>query len=397
MSLRPVRGHLEARSALARARGTASIPRALLFHGAPGVGKQRMALWTAQLLLCERADASGPCGECKDCRLSLRLEHPDLHWFFPLARPRGSHTPRRLAEALEEARSEALAERREDPLWGVHSDEVRGLYLAVARTLRRQAHRKPAMSERQVFIVAEAEHLVPQASSPEAANALLKLLEEPPGATWFVLTSSRPRSLLPTIRSRTFPLHLAPLSREEVRRFLVEEAGAAETSAEEAARRGQGSIGRALDFLPRDSGDEGPLERLRRESFRILRAALEGSPGSGLALAHDYPVSQARGLRDRFAHLEEWLRDLGATAAGAEDRVLNQDALEYLSRVVREKGITALSAARAVGPVEEARRLAGGNVNPQLLVAGLVRELRETLLGRVAVETGSHAPGAGRR
>ncbi|NIP60138.1 MAG: hypothetical protein GWO00_20145, partial [Gemmatimonadetes bacterium] len=73
-------------------------------------------------------------------------------------------------------------------------------------------------------------------------------------------------------------------------------------------------------------------------------------------------MSRARGLRDRFAHLEEWLRDLGATAAGAEERVLNQDALDYLSRAVREKGITALSAARAVGPVEAARRMAGGNV-----------------------------------
>lgn len=393
MSLRPVWGHVESRKALARARRTGSIPRALLYHGAPGVGKQRMALWTAQLLLCERADGSGPCGGCKDCRLSLRLEHPDLHWFFPLARPRGSYSPRRLAEALEEARAEALAQRRRDPLWGAHSDEVRGLYLAAARTLRRKAHRKPAMSERQVFIVAEAEHLVPQASSPEAANALLKLLEEPPDGTWFVLTSSRPGSLLPTIRSRTFPLHLAPLPREEVRKFLVQETDADETSAEEAARHGQGSIGRALDFLPMDSGEDGPLEQLRRESFRILQAALAGSPGAGLALAHDYPVSQARGLRDRFAHLEEWLRDLGAAAAGAEESVLNQDALDYLSRVVREKGITALSAARAVGPVEEARRLAGGNVNPQLLVAGLVRELRQTLLGASPEVAGS--PGSG--
>lgn len=388
--MKQIRGHEEARRALVRAHRQDSIPQVLLMHGAPGIGKQRLALWVGQLILCRDPDESGPCGRCKDCRLVLQLEHPDLHWFFPLPRPRGSRSPDKLAEVLEEERADALEERRKDGLWTARSDEVRGLYLATARTLRRKAQRKPAMAERQLFVIAEAEELVPQASSPEAANALLKLLEEPPAATSFVLTSSRPGRLLPTVRSRSFPLHLSGLDTAEVESFLVEEADADPDEAEKAARLARGSIGRALEYLPTDGGDPGPLEELREASFHLLRAALDDRAGEGFALAHDYPVSGARGLLERFAHLEEWLRDLAAAAAGAEERIVNRDARPYLTRVVREKGIHPLAAARALEPVEEARRLASGNVNPQLIVAAMIRDLRSILL------TGFAAPVADR-
>lgn len=380
MTLRPMRGHETIRRALLRARRREAVPAVLLVHGVPGVGKQRLALWLGQALLCSRVDEEGPCGECKDCRLAISLEHPDLHWFFPLPRPSGSRSPDRLAEALEEARADALAERRSTGLWSPHSEEVRGLYLAVARTLRRKARQKPVMSARQLFVVGEAQELVPQASSPEAANALLKLLEEPPDGTHFVLTSSQPGRLLPTVRSRSFPLHLAPLPHDEVRAFLEEEVDAGPEEADKAAHLSQGAIGRALDFLP-DDGDPGPLEVLREASFHLLRAGLSSGPSRGLSLAHDYPVSGARGLDDHFGHLEEWLRDLAAAAAGRDDRVLNRDARDYLTRVARQKDVHPVDAARALEPVERARRLAAGNVNPQLIVADLVRDLRAILHG----------------
>ncbi|HZD03860.1 MAG TPA: hypothetical protein VE173_03050, partial [Longimicrobiales bacterium] len=101
MTLHRLRGHEAVWRALARARARGTLPAALLFHGPSGVGKQRLALWAGQLLLCEDADEDGPCGRCRSCRLALRLEHPDLHWYFPVPRPRGSHTPERLGEILE--------------------------------------------------------------------------------------------------------------------------------------------------------------------------------------------------------------------------------------------------------------------------------------------------------
>lgn len=389
MTLPAFRGHKEVLEALARARGSGALPSALLLHGARGVGKQRLALWIAQLILCTAPGESGPCGKCKDCRLALRLEHPDLHWFFPLPHPGGGRSPEKLAEILEDARAEALGERRREGVWSTHSEDVRGLYLAMARTLRKMAHRKPAMSERQVFIIAEAEELVPQESSPEAANALLKLLEEPPPGTFFVLTSPRPGRLLPTIRSRTLPLHLPGLPEADVVAFLREEAGASEEEARRAARLAQGSIGQARDYLPPSEGEQGSLEKLRESSFHILRSGLTPRVGEGLKLANEYSASGARGLLDLFTHLEQWLRDLAVAAAGEGERVLNEDGREYLVRMAEERKIHPVAVARAFEPVQEAKRLASGNVNPQLIVAGLVRELRQILLSSDPVQRAS--------
>ncbi|NIQ56701.1 MAG: hypothetical protein GWN71_26005, partial [Gammaproteobacteria bacterium] len=83
----------------ALARG--GLPGPLLLHGAPGVGKQRLALWAAQLALCEAPGPDGPCDTCRHCRLATRLEHPDIHWYFPLARPKGVSGDR-LRGALED-------------------------------------------------------------------------------------------------------------------------------------------------------------------------------------------------------------------------------------------------------------------------------------------------------
>ena len=123
--LHDVEGHEEVRRSLARAHAADGIPSSMLFHGLKGVGKQRLALWTGQLQLCEAPDPEeGPCGACRPCRMALGLEHPDLHWFFPLPRPKGV-SGNRLADALESARIDELAEIREEPLRPSLGDELR--------------------------------------------------------------------------------------------------------------------------------------------------------------------------------------------------------------------------------------------------------------------------------
>lgn len=376
--LHPVAGHAHARHALARARSGAGLPSALLFHGPRGVGKQRVALWAAQLQVCREPGAEGPCGACVDCRLALGLEHPDLHWYFPLPRPKGASGDR-LGDALESARIDALAEIRETPLRPSLGDELRGLYLAMVHSLRRKAQMAPSNAPVQVFVIADAEFLVPQESSPEAANALLKLLEEPPPSTRFILTSSEPGRLLPTIRSRSVPLHLAPLPEPEVADFLMEHRGVDRATAVWAAGLSAGSIGRALGFLPEDDGSHGPLEELRRSAFRLVSAALAADRATGYAAALGERPAGARGMVELFYFVEEWIRDLAAVAAGAPDAVRNGDAVDRLRTLVEDRGLEAPDAAEALAAVEEARELARGNVNPQLVVSGLIRRLRRTI------------------
>jgi DNA polymerase III subunit delta' len=377
-ALHAVVGHEDVRASLARAHRAKGLPAALLLHGLRGIGKQRLALWTGQLMLCEAPAEEGPCGACRSCRMAAAIEHPDLHWYFPLSRPKGVSGDR-MADALETARIEALAEMRAEPVRASQGDELRGLYLGLMQGLRRRAHLRPSVGAVQVFVIADAEYLVPQEASPEAANALLKLLEEPPAGTRFILTSSEPGRLLPTIRSRSVPLHLAPLPADRVAAFLQNQAGVDERTAAWAAALGQGSIGRALGFLPLGDDEPGPLEALRREALDLVEAALADGRAPAFALALSHSSSRARSLVELFTFVEDWLRDLAAVTSAAEEKVISRDVLPHLRQLAAAKHLDPSAVAAALPALEEARELARANVNPQLVVSGLLRRLRRAL------------------
>ncbi len=382
VSLHHFVGHDTVRSSLALAWERGSLPVTMLIHGPRGVGKQRLALWLGQLLMCTAPTAVGPCAECKACRMALSLEHPDLHWYFPLPKPPRVR-PDKLAAAMEEARHEALADRRQNTLRpAVQATEPTGLYLAVAQHLRSQARKRPAMGARQVFVIGDAETLVPQESSQAAANALLKLLEEPPADTSLILTSSEPGRLLATIRSRTMPLHLPGLPDRDVAAFLVAVAEVDQESADRAAQLGRGSISRALGFLP-EGDDPGPLEKLRQQAFRLLKAASAPDAGSIYRQSLEFQSVRGRGLIALLDLFEDALRDLSATAAGVPDRVISRDTADFLERIQTERDIHPVAIAAAFARLEEAKEMAAGNVNPQLVVAGLLTGIREALNGSV--------------
>lgn len=377
-TLLPVEGHEEERAALAAAAAASRLPNSVLLHGPVGVGKQRVALWLGQLLLCERPTATGPCDACQPCRLAVRLEHPDLHWFFPLLRPKGNAD--RLLEALEEARSAELELRRSQPLRPSLPVGMEGIFLPQVQALLRIASARPAMGRRKVFVVGDAELLVSQEASPEAANALLKLLEEPPADTTLVLTASDPDLLLPTVRSRLLPVRLRPIAVDRAAAFLSSHGDVDPASALWSATLAGGAIGRALAFLP-NGGEAGTLEAVRQQGRQLLAAALDRSPAPRfLAGLKESPMGARAGFSDALESLTLWLRDLGAVATGAEAVVMNQDSLEWLRSAARQIP-DAAGIPRAIGVVDEVVQLAQININPQLATTALLLRLRRELAG----------------
>jgi len=367
-----VHGHGEL---LARVRAAARggrMPQSLLLHGPEGVGKRTVALWIAALLQCESEDA--PCGTCRSCRMAGRLEHPDIHYHFPLPRPRKSGSRRKLREALETRRQERLAALREDPDAPAEEEGVTGIYLGAVENMRAQAARRPAMGRIAVFVVAEADRMVSQSASPEAANALLKLLEEPPDFAYLILTTSRPAALLPTIRSRTAHLRLAPLAEADVAAFLAERRDLAPERARPIARRADGSIGRALALAATDD------DPAARAADRLLAAAFSGDPATRYRVAGDFSATGARSvLAPALERLEERLRDLLCLATGTPGLARDPETVAGIvkGRVPQEDRVLA-----AFDAVHEALDGASRNLNPQATVSVLMADLDRALVAR---------------
>jgi DNA polymerase III subunit delta' len=372
-------GHAAARTTLGRAVQQGALPASILVHGPAGIGKQQFGLWLGQLALCD-AGGTEPCGECRHCRLCARLEHPDLNWFFPLTRPKGGGSAERLGEALEDARAQELALRRERPLRALNPLEATGIFLAQVQTIRRMALARPAMARRKLFVIGDAEQLVPQESSPEAANALLKVLEEPPADTIFVLTAAEPEALLPTIRSRLLPVRLDPLPEAELARLLTAERNTEPAHAAVVARLAAGSLGMALAFLPGDDAVPGPLQAIRLQARDWLDAALQPGPTDRLAAALAQAPAGARGgFAETLGFLTLWIRDLAAVSAGAEELVLNADSLDWLRGAAARAPGAVAGAAAAIEAAETVGHWTQININPQLALAWLLRSLGQEL------------------
>ncbi len=386
MPLPPLAGQEDARALFSRALANDSLPQSILIHGPPGVGKERLGLWLAQAIVCQ-ATTGKPCGECGPCRLVARLEHPDVHWHFPLPRPDGASTPEKLGDRLEELRAAELEKFRATPLRLVEHEKAPAHFLAAIRTIQRAANKRPVTGNHAVFVVGDAELMVPQESSQEAANAFLKLLEEPPPAATLVLTSSRPGALLPTIRSRVFAVRAALVPRSGIERLLVEGGLASPERAAEIAERARGSVRRAIRLASEKEDGPDPERMAGRE---LLIAALTSGAVSRLAAANARAPSGARAnLVGELDSLGLWLRDLAAVSVGGRDQVIDSEALRLLDRAVSRRGVTAEAVVRAMGHLTEARRLAQGNVNPQLIVADLLAKMQRELIGEAAASGGA--------
>ena len=343
-------GHSALRERLIDAVRRNVLPASLLLHGPRGVGKQQIGLWLARALLCENRD-DAPCATCRSCRMAARLQHPDLHWFFP--RPRHKDSDPDPAEVREDI-AEAIRERLENNgLYEPPGGDV-ALYLATVRAIVQTATLSPAMGKRKVFVIGDAERMVAQEGSDQAANAFLKLLEEPPADTTLILTSSEAGALLPTIRSRTVSVRVPPVADADVKAFL----------ADEAAKHG-------LD-VPRD-----PSELVRLAG---------GAPGRVVALeAWEAALNSARRLLEAARSPDRGARMRVALSQGASGaRGKYAETLEALSVLLHERSSTAaqrgddvgsFGAARAMEAVEATKELADGNVNPQLLTASLLQEI----------------------
>jgi DNA polymerase III subunit delta' len=316
-------GQAPAVETLTRALRSGRAHHAYRFEGPAGVGKELMAFALAQALVCEKPTPLA-CEQCGACRRAVTLaesephvpQHPDV-----VLVGRGVYPPSVLGSGVSEAT-------------GISVEQVRRVVLS-------RAGYPPHEGRAIVFIVRSADELTLQ-----AANALLKTLEEPTEKTHFVLTSSRPNRLLDTVRSRTLAVRFGPLP-DEVIATLLERHGLPT----EVAPLAQGSAGLAFALA-----DETQMQE--RDGF--LEAARDALKAPDLATA--IALGQHRG-ESRDALREQ----LGFFAQAL--------ARECRSRVEAEPAEAERAARRfsvVLGTIAEVER----NVQPALAVEAMVTRLR---------------------
>ncbi len=342
MAFRDILGHERAISFLRRAIAAGRAGASLVFHGREGVGRRATALALAQALNCP-ADPGEACGRCGVCSRIARVERGRVE--------EGEHKGD-ACEYTHHPDVRIVVPGREE----IRIDEI--------RSVRQQAQRKPFEGHRSVFIVDPAERM-----TSEAANALLKTLEEPPPTSCLVLIASDPAALLPTVRSRCRLVPFHPLPVPRLAAHLERARSLPEADARLVAKLSGGRPGRALAFdleafrAEREALLE-VIERLceRRDRAHVLKD-VEALGGRG----------DDAGIGAALETLETLLRDAMVLHEGGRvEHLVNADVEERLRPIAAGFGRRLPG---GLGRIAEARRDLAWNVNKTLLLEVLLLDL----------------------
>ena len=208
-----------------------------------------------------------------------------------------------------------------------------------------------------------------------AQNALLKTLEEPPSASVFILVSSMPDALLPTVLSRCSRLRFGPLTAGEVAEALMKAHGYSEADARAAAMEAEGSIGRALAMQSADLVDaRETAQRLLEQTARIADPSRRIDVAKDLAGKKGTPASERDQLAVCLRALSSLLRDLGMLASGGDARLLaNADLRPVLERL--SAAFDSERSHRAFSAVDAALAALERNASPKVVADWLVLQL----------------------
>jgi DNA polymerase-3 subunit delta' len=296
-------GNTRVKEALRRMITSGRLPGSLLFAGEEGVGKRLFALEVARALNCRTPKDSEACGVCPSCVRIAKLNYPERD----------------------------DAEEWTQIIWTDHPDV--GLVIAPKRVLRveqmrqieKEANFRPFEGKARVFLIDEADKL-----NDASANALLKVLEEPPRTSHLILITARPAMLLPTILSRCQMIRFAPLAPAEIETHLLKNKIADSKTAKLRARAAGGSLGRAL------SNDMVTFTSQRKAMLGVLNAlVMTNDRAQLLRSAEQLNEAQYKDeFEERLDVLETLIRDAWMLSLGANHQLLvNEDLASELEKI----------------------------------------------------------------
>lgn len=307
------------------------VPGAMLFTGEEGIGKKLFALEIAKALNCRSPRGAEGCGRCPSCARIAKFNYP---------------------QSSESDDWKGI-------IWTDHPDvgmvvaPKRVLLVDQMRLIEREANYRPYEGNARVFLIEDADKL-----NDPSANALLKVLEEPPHTSHIVLLTSRPAMLLPTIRSRCQMIRFSPLTAEEMEAHLLQNRIAGAGEARIRARVARGSLGRAV------AQDFDGFNEQRKAMLRVLQALSESEDRIQLLRSAE-ELNDAKykdEYESRLDVLETLIRDAWMLSLHApDDSIVNEDLLPQLKKIVA--GLDSRRPAGWISQIEEMREQLIVNIN----------------------------------
>ena len=313
MGFKDIIGHEKSKNLLRAFLEHKNIPHAFLFYGQEGVGKKQVAKEFVKYLFCE---TGASCGECRPCIKLERGSHPDL-----------------------------IVIEGEDSI-GIDR----------SRMLSKEIYEYPYESEKRVIIIDRAETL-----THEAANALLKTLEEPPPFNHFFLITSEEQGIPLTIRSRCARVFFPPLLKEQLKQFFLQRTNADEERADLLAHISYGSIGCGLFWIEDDN-------------FVLRRMIVELVSGKNKSFVNASLIAEKvaktnRGLEMYLAFLLSLFRDLLVVKHSQDvTKIVNRD----MEKLLDWQGIDIQWVERSIKRIQETTRIMRYNINRWLAFENLL-------------------------
>ncbi len=285
-----------------------------LFTGPDGCGRWAMAITLAMLLNCDHpkknkeTDIICPCGECDHCRLIPGFNFEGLYVAPPLP-------PHKKADDAIDLTNLFLDLKKEEPFSIPTSTSNLTISIDVARGIKKKLNTRPQSGIRRVVIFYQMEKM-----REASADALLKLIEEPPADAVIILITEKPERLLPTIQSRSQKINLKRTTFENVSKYLTEKYNIPSSKADLLARISQGIPGSAISLL--EVGEDGGKLR-RGVGFLLFKSLLEDDSPQTVARITENIAPRNRGDAEELLKMwQSFIRDCAGLAVSNDENGL---------------------------------------------------------------------------
>lgn len=346
------------------------ISHSYIFYGKEGIGKDAIAIEFAKLINCEnKINGTEACDECPSCRQIGSLNSTSFRFITALPSGRKENSEEdnpvnTLKQEDYETYLEEIEKKVKDNYYKMNIPNANDIRISSIRQIRKEIYLTGIKGKKKIFLISNSDQMNPQSS-----NAFLKILEEPPGDSLIILTTSRLNSMLPTITGRCQKIRFDPIKKEDLTNFLLNYKNDLKVSeAELYADISDGSLLKCKAIT-------GPLFFDLREKMIELLIALVTNKSITLANIINTIISEKdkEKIRQFLLLLIIWFRDVILVSNGETSNIINKDRLERLTKFTK---LYKTDNYRIINFIEDSYKELEQNLNTELLLMNLALKIK---------------------